>query len=37
MGLLIPGKQLKEVERPGEQGTKESPVFGIVGLIGYEF
>ncbi len=36
-GYLFVGDRLKELERPGEFGTKKSNVFGLVGLIAYEF
>jgi hypothetical protein len=37
LGYLFVGERLKELERPGEQFTKKSNVFGIVGLVAYEF
>ena len=36
-GYLFVGDRLKELERPGEKGTKKVNPFAVIGLIAYEF
>lgn len=37
LGYLFATEALKEMERPGERGTKKSNPFALIGLIAYEF